>query len=116
MGDHDPSGVDMVNNIKKQMQTFGAVVSIERIALNMEQIEQYNPPPNPAKTTDTRYKRYEEYHGAYSWELDALPPEVLDKLITDNIIMRLDKDLLAQIKAIEEEERQTIVKYAKVGG
>lgn len=114
LGDHDPSGMDMYDNIKKQMNTFNAVVDVVWIALSMEQIEQYNPPPNPAKQNDTRYKKYAEAYGAHSWELDALPPDVLSKLITDNILLRLDKELLAETQAIEEHERQTIIGYAKI--
>ena len=108
LGDFDPSGMDMVDNIIKQMATFGANVAVERIALNMEQIFQYDPPPNPAKTRDTRYKRYEQNHGVYSWELDALPPDVLIGLITDNILLRLDKETLKKTQAIEEQERRAI--------
>lgn len=114
LGDHDPSGMDMYDNIKKQMSTFNAVVDVVWIALSMEQIEQYNPPPNPAKQNDTRYKKYAEVYGAHSWELDALPPDVISKLITDNILLRLDKELLAETQASEEHERLTIMGYAKI--
>lgn len=54
---------------------------VRRIALNMDQIELYDPPPNPAKSTDSRFASYEDRFGDESWELDALPPDVLVSLI-----------------------------------
>jgi hypothetical protein len=52
-----------------------------RLALNMDQIERYNPPPNPAKLTDSRANGYIARYGSSSWELDALEPTVLARLV-----------------------------------
>jgi hypothetical protein len=82
LGDHDPSGLDMTRDIRERLTLFGATVNIHRIALTMNQIEEYSPPPNPAKETDTRAAGYITEYGSHSWELDALKPEVLDALIT----------------------------------
>lgn len=65
---------------------------LDRIALNMDQIRQYNPPPNPAKITDSRAVGYIETHGRQSWELDALPPQVLNALIEAHILEQVDRD------------------------
>lgn len=98
LGDHDPSGIDMTRDIEDRLCLFigahgylgdtglsiGDSISqfyIDRLALNMDQIEQYNPPPNPAKLTDSRAVGYIAIHGDESWELDALPPDVLDDVI-----------------------------------
>lgn len=83
LGDHDPSGMDMTRDIEDRLSLFGARVEVHRIALNMDQVEQYNPPPNPAKLTDSRCEAYMERFGEESWELDALEPSVLDTLIQD---------------------------------
>ena len=74
LGDHDPSGIDMTRDNDDRLAMFsgGDNVEVERIALNMDQVEQYHPPPNPAKTTDSRYGAYIERYGEESWELDAL--------------------------------------------
>jgi hypothetical protein len=54
-GDHDPSGKDMSRDIVDRIEMFtGRSLQFDRLALNMEQIEQYGPPPNPAKITDSR--------------------------------------------------------------
>lgn len=51
-----------------------------------------NPPPNPAKITDTRSPAYIEQYGRVSWEVDALPPEVLNKVLESAILEYLDED------------------------
>ncbi len=86
LGDHDPSGIDMSRDILDRLVMFTEKsVSVERIALNMDQVEQYNPPPNPAKITDSRAAKYIKRFGNESWELDALEPKVLDRLIEAKI-------------------------------
>jgi hypothetical protein len=85
LGDHDPSGIDMSRDIQKRLDDFGATVIVDRVALNMSQIELHKPPPNPAKITDSRAKDYIKKHGNESWELDALPPEVLAELVETSI-------------------------------
>jgi hypothetical protein len=82
LGDHDPSGLNMPNDIKKKMALFGATVDVQRITLPMQQIQEYDPPPNTAKESDTRAAAYIAKYGSHAWELDALKPEVLDALIT----------------------------------
>lgn len=77
LGDHDPSGVDMTRDIQERLAMFGAATVVRRIALTYDQVQAYNPPPNPAKLTDSRYKAYIERYGDESWELDALNPTVI---------------------------------------
>ena len=85
LGDHDPSGIDMSRDIVDRLAIFGLSIKFKRLALNMDQVQQYNPPPNPAKVTDSRFNDYQALHGDESWELDALDPAVLVTLITQNI-------------------------------
>lgn len=88
LGDHDPSGIDMTRDIQDRLsKTFGLgeCVKVVRIALNMDQIRRYRPPPNPAKTTDSRSGDYIEKYGTSSWELDALEPRTLVDLIRKSI-------------------------------
>jgi hypothetical protein len=109
LGDHDPSGIDMSRDIQDRMMMFGCNVEVQRIALNMDQVEQYNPPPSPAKITDSRAADYIANYGDDSWELDALEPSVLDALITEEITSRLNMDLWNEREAQEEEERRVLV-------
>lgn len=82
LGDHDPSGMDMTRDNQDRLSLFaGDYVEVRRIALNMPQVRQYNPPPNPAKLTDCRANGYIAEYGDESWELDALDPDVIADLI-----------------------------------
>jgi hypothetical protein len=102
LGDHDPSGEDMVRDITDRLTEFGCDVNVEKLALTMEQVRQYNPPPNPAKTTDSRYAAYAAEHGGSSWEVDALPPNVLSQIIRDAFENIIDGDLMDAIKTREQ--------------
>jgi hypothetical protein len=97
LGDHDPSGMDMSRDIVERLRTFGVNVAFDRIALNYDQIETYNPPPNPAKLSDSRAAGYIHRFGYSSWELDALEPSVLDALIKDSITPFIDDDLWTEV-------------------
>jgi len=95
LGDHDASGLDMTRDIEDRLTLFmqqSARLEVRRIALNMDQIEQYDPPPNPAKLTDGRSTKYIEQYGESSWELDALDPDVLVDLIDSEIAGEVDMD------------------------
>jgi hypothetical protein len=89
LSDHDPSGLDMYRDNDDRLYMFaqaeGGRILIERIALTMEQVEEFKPPPNPAKETDTRYAGYVRAYGPHSWELDALDPSYLESLIDENL-------------------------------
>ncbi|GGG86615.1 hypothetical protein [Edaphobacter dinghuensis] len=108
LGDHDPSGQDMSRDIEERIRMFlshhighSKHFEFTRIALNMDQIERYDPPPNPAKSTDSRFGKYRNEHGDESWELDALEPTVLAALIRAKVGELRDDDLY---KRIEDEE------------
>ncbi len=81
IGDHDPSGEDMVRDVGARLEMFGADVDVRKLALTMEQVEEHDPPPNPAKMSDPRAEGYVAEHGDESWEVDALPPTVLAGII-----------------------------------
>lgn len=103
-GDHDPSGMDMTRDIVDRLAMFsGRPVLVERLALNMDQVDQYGPPPNPAKLSDSRSTAYVQAYGNESWELDALEPSVLAALVRDAVAVYRDEDAWA---AAEEREAQ----------
>lgn len=87
LGDHDPSGMDMTrdNNDRLALLSNGADIKVVRIALNMDQVRLYNPPPNPAKLSDSRANDYIRDFGDSSWELDALSPTVIRDLIFNEV-------------------------------
>ncbi|MBQ3730015.1 MAG: hypothetical protein II903_11000 [Spirochaetales bacterium] len=101
LGDHDPSGIDMTRDIQERLTLFGADVEVKRIALTMQQIKKYNPPPNPAKITDSRCGAYIDKYGTESWELDALEPRVITDLINGSVKALMDKNLYYEAEAEE---------------
>lgn len=100
LGDHDPSGLDMTRDLEERLTLFSELdedmyfhrdqFSVKRIALNMDQIRKLNPPRNPAKDTDARYREYARRFGASSWELDALSPKFLDELVESAVLEYID--------------------------
>ena len=107
LGDHDPSGVDMVRDIRDRLLEFDADTEVIRIALTQAQIKTYNPPPNPAKVTDPRAKEYIATFGNTSWEVDALKPEILDKVVTDAITGLIDaKKFMARLDQEKKDKKE----------
>ena len=91
LGDHDPSGIDMTRDLDEKIKLFSdydntdQYFEVVRIALTMDQINDQRPPPNPAKSTDSRFAGYSKLFGDQSWELDALSPQFIDRLTSEHI-------------------------------
>ncbi|GLY81879.1 hypothetical protein [Actinoallomurus iriomotensis] len=113
LGDHDPSGIDMTRDIQDRLELFDANVKVIRIALNMDQVEEYEPPPNPAKLTDSRSSGYIDRFGYSSWELDALDPTTLDTLISSEITSWRDERRWERDTAAMEEERSLLTEVSQ---
>lgn len=113
LGDHDPSGIDMTRDIGDRLALFGAGATVRRIALNMDQVRHYQPPPNPAKLTDARATGYIARHGDQSWELDALDPATLDALIDATIREYRDDTLWDRDTAAMETDRDLLTSVAR---
>lgn len=120
LGDYDPSGIDMIRDIRDRIAEFAmgeygyysieeALVEfnffIEPIALTREQIKKFKPPPNPAKVTDPRAKEFIRNHGSKSWEVDALRPDVLSRLLDDAIRSNIDEDVFNEVIEREESDK-----------
>ena len=109
LGDHDPSGIDMTRDIRERLNDcFGAYVKVKRIALNMEQIEEFAPPPNPAKLSDSRCDGYMKKFGKMSWELDALDPNTLNELISSQVASYTDFDKKKVLELKQQEGRNLL--------
>lgn len=106
LGDHDPSGIDMTRDNQERLSLFaGTQVQVIRLALNMDQILLYKPPPNPAKVTDARFARYQVQYGDESWELDALDPDVIHTLIRQAVERLRDPKLWDEALKAEVEDK-----------
>lgn len=115
LGDHDPSGIDMTRDIQDRMDLFTAPGTIEvvRIALNRDQIDEFKPPPNPAKTVDPRFRSYVVEYGNESWELDALDPRTLTNLINKVVLGYREDDKWQEMIEKEEQYRTKLSEAAE---
>jgi hypothetical protein len=110
LGDHDPSGEDMVRDIQSRFDLFQVAVDVRKVALPMDQIREHHPPPNPAKSSDTRYDDYAAKHGIESWEVDALPPPVLEGLVRGSFQSIVTE---RELNAVLADERKDKKKFAE---
>ena len=114
LGDHDPSGLDMVRDIRDRLKEFGLRnLTVKHIALTWEQIGEHEPPPNPAKFTDPRSQWYMDKFGLDSWEVDALPPNILEQLLKDTIEVHIDVDKFEEKLAEEDDDRNDLLDIAE---
>lgn len=128
-GDHDPSGIDMTRDVRERIILYSGIapilesegldaqaedlIHIERLALNWDQVEKWNPPPNPAKETDSRFAAYRSEFGDESWELDAVEPRRLRDLVEQHIKGLIDWELWNVIKKREDSMREELKEFAE---
>jgi hypothetical protein len=121
LGDFDASGLDMVRDITDRVDEFltkgdnefdTSMLQIIHVGLTRAQVTQYNPPPNPAKKTDPRSKKYMAVHGVHSWEVDALPPNVLIQLVDTAIRQFIDMKKYNAVIARENELKKKLQEFA----
>ncbi len=108
LGDHDPSGEDMVRDVAERLERFGAEVEVVKLAILGSDIERYSLPPMPVKAKDSRASAFRHAHGDECVELDALHPSVLRGRIETFILDYLEQDIRAEVIKEEDAERVRI--------
>jgi len=108
-GDFDPSGEDMLCSLRERLGFFGCEPEIVKCALTSDDIVRYHLPPDPAKRTDTRARKFIAKNGDVAVELDALPVDVLRDRLVAEVESRMDLAALAGVKALEKTERAKLV-------
>jgi hypothetical protein len=114
VGDHDPSGVNAWHKLQETLTEFAGqseALNFERLAVTPEQIERWNLPSRPTKSSDTRTKTWE---GGESVEVDAIPPRQLKAIVQQAIERHISSYELERIKQLEQQERQTLKEYAEL--
>jgi hypothetical protein len=114
LGDHDPSGVSIYESMREDVLAFVAgdvprldadeVAIFDRIALTRGQVEYYGLTTYQAKSSDLRSRRWV----GETCQLEALPPDVLARLLASAIEDNLDSEILAQAREAEAQERRQI--------
>jgi hypothetical protein len=118
VGDHDPPGIDMSLNLHKRLAEWHMppyICKVERVALTIEQIHQYNLPTRPPKPQDSRTPWYEDmFPGVGCVELDALEPQLLVDTVRAAINRVIyDRELWEQSEQREREERARLRAFIK---
>ena len=109
LADHDPSGIDMTRDLISRFSEYtDQTISVERIALNYDQTQGYALPPNPTKIADPRFATYLAEYGPYCWELDAIEPTELQRLVTQAIEKHIDFEQWTRIQTREEQENEEL--------
>lgn len=112
IGDHDPSGLEMIRDMRARLteilqfrQVQIDAFAFQPVALTFEQVQQYQPPENPAKKTDSRFNGYQRQFGDGSWEVDALRPEVMTDIVDQAIRQFVDEDMFNRVIAEEDTDK-----------
>lgn len=117
LGDHDPSGLDMTRDVEERLQLLSGLtdtdIHVQRLALNMDQVQQLQPPENPAKDTDARYDKYVAQYGDSSWELDAIEPAALADIVREGVLGLRDEELWEQAETLQEQQRSDLWRIAR---
>jgi hypothetical protein len=83
-------------------------ITVERLAVNREQIEKWNLHTRPTKTTDTRESKFRSIYGTDSVELDAIPPDELRRLVKSAIEGHMNPRSLERLRLAKQSERETL--------
>lgn len=124
LGDHDPSGLDMTRDIREKLAMFaGTPITVVRIGLNMDQIDELKPPANYLKVradgefADSRAKEYYRQFGEESWELEVLRPQYIHDLIEKNVLQIRDPELWDEALHEETNDKRRLEELvAQFGG
>jgi hypothetical protein len=109
VSDLDPDGDEIAHSLGLRLRDDFNIgeVTVIKTALTMEQVGALKLPKKyeRAKIGSTNYKRYiEAYHTDFVWELEALDPKVLQRLLTDAIDGVIDRKVFNAEVAEEKKD------------
>jgi hypothetical protein len=115
VGDWDPSGKHMSDvDLPNRLQEYGAIdVTLSRIALKRTDIAKLTTFQADDKKKDPRYSWYRRHVGKICCELDALPPPVLRKRVTQEILHYIDLDKWNHAIELEATEVESMEAFHK---
>jgi hypothetical protein len=117
LSDLDPDGDEIAQSFARSMRDDFDVDSIYpiKVALIWEQIKDLQLPESPdrkAKSGSTNFNKYvEKYKSNDVWELEALEPQQLQKMLDETVRGVLDIDLFNQEMQNEKSECVELDKY-----
>jgi hypothetical protein len=96
IGDFDPSGLLIEKVAEREMK-----IEVKRIALTLEQVKRYRPPSIHVNRKDSRAKDYMEKYGDRCWEVEALRPRTLLKIVEEKLRENVPYEYLVEAEARE---------------
>ena len=110
-GDYDPAGVLIDRSIETGLlQHLEIPLTFRRLAINEEQIAEYDLPTKPRKASERRRR---DITGTV--EAESLPAGTLRQLVRDAVLSYLPDGRLDTIQAAEESEREGLARLAEIG-
>ena len=112
LGDHDPAGVLIDEDIITKMRGHlgGVPVELRRLAITAAQIQQYSLPTKPRKAKDRRRLDITE-----TVEAEAMPAGIIRELLAIAIDDYLEPDVRARVRASEAAQQQTMRELVSTG-
>ncbi len=109
--DYDAGGDRAANAVARDLHTYAPTtpITVERLAVTAEQVEQWNLPTRPAKRSDPQAAVWGNKPAV---ELDAIDPITLRNLAQDAILRHIDPHGWKVEREIERSERQGLLALA----
>ena len=104
IGDFDPSGL-LIETVAQEEMDHKLGIRFVRLALTMDQIKRFKPPSRPVNLKDSRTKEYIEKYGDRCWEVEAIRPRTLYRLIETGLKEAVPPEYLAEAEARERAAR-----------
>ncbi len=103
-GDYDKSGIDISNRIEADIRRYLGEqernFQFKRVAINEEQIREYNLPTRPPKDKKSGFTE--------TVELEAMTTADLQRICSDCIERHIDWHALERLQQVEDAERETL--------
>lgn len=116
LGDHDPSGHVIEQDIHRRAQTASGVdFRMVRLAIHKEDIAAFHLPPQAIKMTDSRAESFRRRFGAdaATVELDALPASELRRRVDAAVESLVDHALWNRQVMVQQVELNCIAEFAE---
>ncbi|MER5728876.1 hypothetical protein ABT084_11130 [Streptomyces sp. NPDC002138] len=99
------------------VERTGCWSSVTRVLLTYEQMRAYGLPATEGKRGDPRWPAFARRYGfdierPVQWEVEALEPDELQRLVLAAVDPYIDRDVLAQQIAREEQQRRALEGFA----
>ena len=111
LADFDPDGEEIAHSFARSMRDDFDIARVEpvKVALTARHVSELDlPPACKAKTKSSQYNKFNEKHGNKVWELEAVSPAVLQKILTKAIDSVIDIEAFNHEIDREKEDAQEL--------